>query len=249
MKTDETVSSPADLTTESPSATEQDALKDVSSTPAEEVSTELGSQSEQEGLIDVFLTPEAALTDYYSSPKSRKLQLLPNDDIGGGKEVEGENQQISGRRFSNSDVNAAILINLMGSQFKKEASLGGEESRISLSKTFSSSKKSTAQEVSSKETFDKGEVSSQNLAALGIAKGKGTSPPVLSKDIPIFQREPSRGGIQGSKRASKGLKAGTLRKPSPGGKLTRSQGPSKPVKIEAGNGQQREYRGGEFEKF
>ena len=199
--TEETSTLPAEASTESQTESAEEAL-----TP-EEVSLEpsFESESDQEAQVEVFLTPEVALTDFYSSPRSRKLQLLSSNESREGEGVEGNSQQISGRRFSNFDVNAAIVINLMGSQAGKTiSSIEGEEteeSRISLSKTFSSSKKSTAREVSSKDTFDDGEELRQNLTALEIAKD---SVVVQSEPIPVAQKEPLRGDKQGRRRSNQG---------------------------------------------
>ena len=72
----------------------------------EENDEEKETESEEEPLIEVFLTPEVALTEFYSSPKSRKLKLHPDDDI---STEQGENIEFdAGRKFSNADVNAAI---------------------------------------------------------------------------------------------------------------------------------------------
>ena len=209
VTTEETTSTTEEISTElpplkKPSFPRESVEEEEEGTPyaeseeEEENGEEKETESEEEPLIEVFLTPEFALTDFYSSPKSRKLKLLPDDDI---NTKQDENIEFDAdRKFSNADVNAAIVINLMGSRFSRPTSVvEGEESRISLSKTFSSSKKSTVKEVSNSKTSESETELGQSDSGQNGANDIGSSLQTSIKQIPVSQRKSLRNKNRGGK--------------------------------------------------
>ena len=209
VTTEETTSTTEEISTElpplkKPSFPRESVEEEEEGTPyaeseeEEENGEEKETESEEEPLIEVFLTPEFALTDFYSSPKSRKLKLLPDDDI---NTKQAENIEFDAdRKFSNADVNAAIVINLMGSRFSRPTSVvEGEESRISLSKTFSSSKKSTVKEVSNSKTSESETELGQSDSGQNGANDIGSSLQTSIKQIPVSQRKSLKNKNRGGK--------------------------------------------------